>query len=160
MQLRENLSNKIKNNLTGGYLRDVINRTYLNISYQQIQAFNEKALSSILDRIDESVLSKNEKSRLITFVNEINTIPGFTSISMYPKMWEASGFMKSTPATPGLPTLAWRRLPEPLQVARVLRQRSEREFSICSATERRRWRPSCLRKKNAAATPTAPKHPG
>ncbi|HKF52901.1 MAG TPA: hypothetical protein VKB26_11355, partial [Candidatus Acidoferrales bacterium] len=22
---------------------------------------------------------------------EINTIPGFTSISMYPKMWEASG---------------------------------------------------------------------
>jgi D-alanine-D-alanine ligase len=25
------------------------------------------------------------------FVNELNTIPGFTSISMYPKMWEASG---------------------------------------------------------------------
>lgn len=25
------------------------------------------------------------------YLNEINTIPGFTSISMYPKMWEASG---------------------------------------------------------------------
>lgn len=25
------------------------------------------------------------------YVNELNTIPGFTSISMYPKMWEASG---------------------------------------------------------------------
>jgi D-alanine-D-alanine ligase len=25
------------------------------------------------------------------YVNEINTIPGFTPISMYPKMWEASG---------------------------------------------------------------------
>lgn len=25
------------------------------------------------------------------FVNEINTIPGFTEISMYPKLWEASG---------------------------------------------------------------------
>lgn len=25
------------------------------------------------------------------FINEINTIPGFTNISMYPKMWEASG---------------------------------------------------------------------
>lgn len=25
------------------------------------------------------------------FVNEINTIPGFTSISMYPKLWEVSG---------------------------------------------------------------------
>ncbi len=24
-------------------------------------------------------------------VNEINTIPGFTNISMYPKLWEASG---------------------------------------------------------------------
>jgi D-alanine-D-alanine ligase len=25
------------------------------------------------------------------FINEVNTIPGFTSISMYPKMWEYSG---------------------------------------------------------------------
>lgn len=25
------------------------------------------------------------------FVNEVNTIPGFTQISMYPKLWEASG---------------------------------------------------------------------
>jgi D-alanine-D-alanine ligase len=25
------------------------------------------------------------------YINEINTIPGFTSISMYPKMWEAAG---------------------------------------------------------------------
>jgi D-alanine-D-alanine ligase len=24
-------------------------------------------------------------------LNEINTIPGFTSVSMYPKLWEASG---------------------------------------------------------------------
>lgn len=26
------------------------------------------------------------------YINEINTLPGFTSISMYPKMWEASGW--------------------------------------------------------------------
>jgi D-alanine-D-alanine ligase len=25
------------------------------------------------------------------YLNEINTMPGFTSISMYPKLWEASG---------------------------------------------------------------------
>ncbi|HSS40720.1 MAG TPA: D-alanine--D-alanine ligase A, partial [Polyangia bacterium] len=25
------------------------------------------------------------------YVNEVNTIPGFTALSMYPKMWEASG---------------------------------------------------------------------
>ena len=30
-----------------------------------------------------------EPDRLI--VNEINTIPGFTPGSMYPRMWEASG---------------------------------------------------------------------
>ena len=25
------------------------------------------------------------------YVSEVNTIPGFTVVSMYPKMWEASG---------------------------------------------------------------------
>jgi D-alanine-D-alanine ligase len=25
------------------------------------------------------------------YVNELNTIPGFTAISMYPKLWQASG---------------------------------------------------------------------
>ena len=29
-------------------------------------------------------------------VNEINTLPGFTKISMYPKMWEATGLKYST----------------------------------------------------------------
>ena len=28
-------------------------------------------------------------------INEINTIPGFTRISMYPKLWEASGISYS-----------------------------------------------------------------
>jgi D-alanine-D-alanine ligase len=27
----------------------------------------------------------------VLYVNEVNTLPGFTAISMYPKMWEASG---------------------------------------------------------------------
>jgi len=27
----------------------------------------------------------------LLYINELNTIPGFTSISMYPKLWEASG---------------------------------------------------------------------
>jgi D-alanine-D-alanine ligase len=25
------------------------------------------------------------------YLNEVNTLPGFTSISMYPKLWDASG---------------------------------------------------------------------
>jgi D-alanine-D-alanine ligase len=32
-----------------------------------------------------------EASTSKIYINEINTIPGFTSISMYPKMWEAAG---------------------------------------------------------------------
>jgi D-alanine-D-alanine ligase len=32
---------------------------------------------------------KGRKARI--FLNEINTMPGFTSISMYPKLWQASG---------------------------------------------------------------------
>jgi D-alanine-D-alanine ligase len=32
----------------------------------------------------------NERGRL--FVNEINTMPGFTQTSMYPKLWEAAGY--------------------------------------------------------------------
>ena len=27
----------------------------------------------------------------VLYLNEVNTIPGFTTISMYSKMWEASG---------------------------------------------------------------------
>ena len=36
-----------------------------------------------------------EKETGEIFVNEINTMPGFTSISMYPKLWEASGLSYS-----------------------------------------------------------------
>jgi D-alanine-D-alanine ligase len=32
-----------------------------------------------------------EKKSGAIYLNELNTIPGFTSISMYPKLWEASG---------------------------------------------------------------------
>jgi D-alanine-D-alanine ligase len=31
------------------------------------------------------------KDRAKVYLNEVNTIPGFTAISMYPKLWEASG---------------------------------------------------------------------
>ena len=32
-----------------------------------------------------------ERDMSQVWLNEINTIPGFTRISMYPKLWEASG---------------------------------------------------------------------
>ena len=39
-----------------------------------------------LGRVD-FFLTENNK----IYINEINTLPGFTNISMYPKLWEASG---------------------------------------------------------------------
>ncbi len=50
-----------------------------------VQAFKTLCCEGMA-RVD-FFLTKNSK----LFVNEINTIPGFTSISMYPKLWEASG---------------------------------------------------------------------
>ena len=41
-----------------------------------------------LARVDFFVERGGERR---VFVNEINTMPGFTPISMYPKLWEASG---------------------------------------------------------------------
>jgi D-alanine-D-alanine ligase len=44
-----------------------------------------------LGRVD--LLLDDQTGRI--YLNEINTIPGFTSISMYPKLWEASGLSYS-----------------------------------------------------------------
>jgi D-alanine-D-alanine ligase len=41
-----------------------------------------------LARVDFFVDPKDDGS---LFVNEVNTLPGFTAISMYPKLWEAAG---------------------------------------------------------------------
>jgi D-alanine-D-alanine ligase len=58
---------------------------------KKIQAFALAAFRSLelsgMARVDFFVEKKGGK----IFLNEVNTIPGFTSISMYPKMWEASG---------------------------------------------------------------------
>ncbi len=55
-------------------------RTYSALAFQAVEA-------SGLARVDFFVNPLVESVTLI----EINTIPGFTSISMYPKLWEASG---------------------------------------------------------------------
>jgi D-alanine-D-alanine ligase len=52
-----------------------------------VAAFRALELSGMA-RVD-FFLEKRAAGKL--FLNEVNTIPGFTSISMYPKLWEASG---------------------------------------------------------------------
>ena len=51
-----------------------------------VEAFRALELSGMA-RVDFFLEKKVGK----LFLNEVNTIPGFTSISMYPKLWEASG---------------------------------------------------------------------
>jgi len=57
----------------------------VRIKEMAIDAFRAVEASG-LSRVDFFVTPKNE-----IFLNEINTLPGFTEISMYPKLWEASG---------------------------------------------------------------------
>ena len=52
-----------------------------------VAAFKACDLSG-LARVD-FLMEAGGKERI--FVNEVNTMPGFTQISMYPKLWEASG---------------------------------------------------------------------
>lgn len=60
---------------------DVINKI------QQLAMDSFKALNCEgMARVDMFLDEKNQ-----LFMNEINTIPGFTKISMYPKLWEVSG---------------------------------------------------------------------
>lgn len=62
---------------------------------KQVQEMAVRAFKSVdcsgLARVDFLMEPKSEK----IYLNEINTMPGFTSISMYPKMWEASGLKYS-----------------------------------------------------------------
>ena len=53
---------------------------------QSVQAFLALDLSG-LARVDFFL----ERETGQVYINEVNTMPGFTAISMYPKLWEASG---------------------------------------------------------------------
>jgi D-alanine-D-alanine ligase len=52
-----------------------------------VAAFRACDLSG-LARVD-FLMEPDGKRRI--YLNEVNTLPGFTQISMYPKLWEASG---------------------------------------------------------------------
>ncbi len=64
---------------------DLDEPTLLKVQATSIAAF--KALESRgMARVDMFLTESSE-----IYINEINTIPGFTAISMYPKLWQVSG---------------------------------------------------------------------
>ena len=42
-------------------------------------------------RIDLFLDKNSSAEKPVFYLNEVNTLPGFTSISMFPKLWESSG---------------------------------------------------------------------
>jgi D-alanine-D-alanine ligase len=58
---------------------------------EEVQKIAREAFQTLccegMARVDFFMDKKTEK----LYINEVNTIPGFTKISMYPKLWEASG---------------------------------------------------------------------
>jgi D-alanine-D-alanine ligase len=44
-----------------------------------------------LARVDFLMAAAGGGKTAEIYLNEVNTMPGFTSISMYPKLWEATG---------------------------------------------------------------------
>jgi D-alanine-D-alanine ligase len=65
---------------------DIAHETAEEVRRQAVQAFMALDLSG-LARVDFFIERETEK----VYINEVNTMPGFTTISMYPKLWEASG---------------------------------------------------------------------
>jgi D-alanine-D-alanine ligase len=61
------------------------NRTVKTIQQTAVRAYRALCCEGMA-RVDFFLRPNGQ-----VLVNEINTIPGFTKISMYPKMWEASG---------------------------------------------------------------------
>ena len=64
------------------------------LSKRQMRDVQELAIAAFcavecsgLARVDFLMDPQSKK----IYINEINTMPGFTSISMYPKLWAASG---------------------------------------------------------------------
>ena len=49
-------------------------------AFQSVEAFGLSRVDFLLDGNDNKI-----------YINEINTMPGFTPISMYPKLWQAAG---------------------------------------------------------------------
>jgi len=71
--------------------RPVIPAALSEAQVRQIKEIAARAFKAVdccgMARVDFLLDSQSGK----IFLNEINTIPGFTKISMYPKLWEASG---------------------------------------------------------------------
>ncbi len=77
-----------------GALIEIPAKNLSKIEIKKIQGLALKAYKTLncegMGRVDMFLKENGE-----IYINEINTIPGFTNISMYPKLWEISGISKT-----------------------------------------------------------------
>jgi D-alanine-D-alanine ligase len=69
---------------------DIPQATAEEVRHQAVHAFLALDLSGVA-RVDFFLEKETNK----VYINEVNTLPGFTAFSMYPKLWEASGIAYS-----------------------------------------------------------------
>ena len=94
-----------------------------------VAAFRACDLSG-LARVD-FLMEPDGKQRI--FLNEVNTMPGFTRISMYPKLWDATGlsYKASSPASSNWPLSAMKKKPAPPTARDRLRNQGTAKPSRC-----------------------------
>ena len=76
-------SNQSNSPIIPAQIPEEVKKEIQNLTYQACKAISAKGIA----RVDFFYIEKNNK----LFINEINTLPGFTEQSMYPSLWEASG---------------------------------------------------------------------
>jgi predicted ATP-binding protein involved in virulence len=74
-----NFTNNLRQSLMGGYLKDILNRNYERYNYEVLSAITTDKLNEILNRIDNSILQKNEKDSLSRFVENYRSSPSSIS---------------------------------------------------------------------------------
>ena len=81
----------LRNSMKQDLNQNLIERLWNKIRDFFLDSDKQKAFKSIdgrgLARVDFFIRKSDNK----VCINEINTLPGFTQISMYPKLWEECG---------------------------------------------------------------------
>src|SRR5262249_24379141 len=67
---RQNLTN-----LTLRYLGDVVNREYESVGMKEISEVSEETVRAVLDRIEDSILTKEHKAHIFDVINSARSAP-------------------------------------------------------------------------------------
>jgi len=70
-ELKGYFYNNLSRKITGSYLEDILNKRYKSFDSDKIQSFNAEALTYLLKRLDDSIISQAGKSELDKFVDKV-----------------------------------------------------------------------------------------